>query len=624
MTQSALFESVATLRRAGRSADALRLLRDALRQRGLDAEGIQRAGRIIRKEAGDGGAIERPVEVLLLGQCTTSWLATALGAVAWGQGIPLRVHEGQYDNVLQELSNADGPSRQASVAILLPWHARLLSTEGDPNDRLQRDLQFWQTAWALLAQRGARVIQVGYDWVLPGPRGHLASAQNGPIELVRRLNARLRESLPPDAFFLDLEQTSGLAGRESFYDWRRYHWTKQPFSEEGTCRLARDLSAAIRAVTTGPKKVLVLDLDNTLWGGVVGDLGPFGIGLGDDLHGEAYRSFQRYVKELATRGVLLAVASKNNPVDAREPFEKNSDMVLRLDDFAAFEASWESKDTTIARIAEHLNLGLDSFVFFDDSPAERELIRQSLPMVEVIEVPQDPTDYVGALDAARSFETTSITGEDIARVHQYSVERVRRDLRASFVSHEEYLASLAMVADVRTINEADLQRTVQLLAKTNQFNLTTRRHGLGRIRQMIEMPGAIALTLRLRDRFGDHGLVSILVAVPDDEGGTPVLRIDTWVMSCRVVGRSAERLLFSLVLERSRAAGVERIIGEYIPTSKNHLVATLYEELGFVKAASADQTVVRFALDVSTAAAPASWISLDAGPEASIAHSAGA
>lgn len=623
MTVAALFESVSAMRKAGRGGEALELLRVALRERRLNPEEIQRAGRIVRKEAGDGGAVQKPLEVLLLGQCTTSWLATAMTAIAWGEGLALRVREGRYDNILQELSGTNDGHPPAQVVILLPWHSRLLSQEGEPGDRLNRELQFWQTAWQLVERRHARLIQVGYDWITPGPRGHLSSAGNGPIDLVRQLNERLRETAPSDSYFLDLEQTSGLAGRESFYDSRRYHWTKQPFSEGGLCRLAADLSAAVRAVTTGPKKVLVLDLDNTLWGGVVGDTGPLRIGLGDDPVGEAYRAFQRYVSELAARGVLLAVASKNNPADAREPFEKNPDMVLKLDDFAAFEASWQPKRTTIAHIAELLNLGLDSFVFFDDNPAEREEVRQSLPMVEVVEVPPDPADYVRALDATRWFETTSVTLADTSRVRHYAVERERREARAAFASYDDYLASLAMTADVRTITDADLERVVQLLAKTNQFNLTTRRHGLHRVRQMAQLPGAIALTLRLRDRFGDHGLVSVLIAVPDEESATPVIRIDTWVMSCRVVGRTAERLLFSILLDRCRGARCGTIVGEYIPTAKNHLVSALYTELGFAKMPSLGDDVVRYALDVATAGTPASCIALDGSLEPSAVHSAG-
>ena len=270
---------------------------------------------------------------------------------------------------------------------------------------------------------------------------------------------------------------SGEFGRASFYDQRRYYWTKQPFSEAGTLHLTGHLWAGVRALTTGPKKVLVLDLDNTLWGGVVGETGPLGIGLGDSPEGEAYLAFQKHVKDLTRRGIVLAVASKNNPADAREPFETNLDMALKLDDIAAFEACWEPKGATIQRIARTLNLGLDSFVFFDDNPAEREQVRQALPEVEVVDVPEDPAEYVRVLQAGLWFETVGLIDADWRPAsEQYAVERKRRELQETSGSLDDYLRSLEMVAEVKAIDEADLQRVVQLPGKTNQFNLTTRRH----------------------------------------------------------------------------------------------------------------------------------------------------
>ncbi len=220
----------------------------------------------------------------------------------------------------------------------------------------------------------------------------------------------------------------------------------------------------------------MLDLDNTLWGGVVGETGPLGVALGESADGEAYRAFQKHVKALSKRGIVLAVASKNNAADGLEPFEKNPDMILGLDDIAAAEINWEPKGTTIRRIAETLSLGLDSFVFFDDNPAEREQVRQAIPEVAVAEVPAEPAEYARALQAGLWFEAASLTEDDRVRAEQYAVERKRRDLQQSAGSMEDYLRSLEMRADVREIDEADLMRVVQLLGKTNQFNLTTRRH----------------------------------------------------------------------------------------------------------------------------------------------------
>jgi FkbH-like protein len=471
-------------------------------------------------------------------------------------------------------------------------------------------LAFWQQAWeAIRGRLGSRILQIGYDWVVPGAAGHsLAGRRDGEVGLVREMNAALREHLPAGGYFLDLEQASGMVGRASFYDMRRDYWTKQPFSEAGVCTLAEHLWAGVRALTSGPKKVLVLDLDNTLWGGVVGEVGPLGIAVGEGADGEAFRGFQRHVKNLADRGVVLAVASKNNPEDAREPFGANPDMVLKLDDFGAFEASWEPKGVTIARIAESLNLGLDSFVFFDDNPAEREQVRRALPEVEVPEVPEDPAEFARALQAGLWFEATDLTREDRERAGQYAVERERREARQSYGTLDDYLRSLGMKADVRPVDDADLPRVVQLLSKTNQFNLTTRRHTRENLLGLIGRDRSIPLTFRMADRFGDYGLVGVVIGVPLADDPDRVV-IDTWLMSCRVIGRTFERFMFGEFLGRCRELGYRGIIGEYTPTRKNGLVADLYERLGFGRLApSGGDEMVRHALEVEGSARPETFV----------------
>ena len=495
---------------------------------------------------------------------------------------------------------------------MLPWNQRLLGGPGDPQERVDAELSFWQQAWGLASGRlGARVLQVGYDWVIPGAQGHhLAGRPEGVVGLVNALNGRLRAELPPGAYFLDLDQVSGTMGRSSFYDMRRYYWTKQPFGESGCVELARHLWAGIRALTTGPKKVLVLDLDNTLWGGVVGETGPLGVALGESADGDAYRAFQKHAKELASRGVVLALASKNNLKDALEPFEKNREMVLTLEDVAAYEINWEPKGTTIARLAATLNLGLDSFVFFDDNPAEREQVLQALPEVEVVDVPEDPSEYVRALQAGLWFETTGLTEEDAMRAAQYAVERQRRELEQSATSMDDYLRSLEMVADVREIDEGDLQRVVQLLSKTNQFNLTTRRHAREDVLGLLDRPGSIGMTVRVRDKFGDHGLVAVLIGVPE---GVDALKVDTWLMSCRVIGRTVEQFCFRALWERARALGHRRIIGEYVPSAKNALVVDLYDTLGLRRIEGAPKNGVLYEADLVGAEPPPTFVRTDGG-----------
>jgi FkbH-like protein len=586
------------LRGAGKLREAFALLRDALRRRQLDASATDAAGRFLGKALSGPDAPAADIRILVLGQCTTSWLATALTAEACAGGKTALVNDGGYDTVIQDLA---GLSEDVDVVVLVAWHQRLLAP-GDRSgaDRIQDELGWLQQAWSMIPA-SARLVQVGYDSILPGAMGYQAGCRfSGNVRLVREMNAALREHLPESAFFVDLEQVSADAGRSAFYDARNYFWTKQPFSAAGVCHLARHVWSGVRALTTGPKKVLVLDLDNTLWGGVVGEVGPLGVQFGQSPDGEAFRAFQRHVKELGARGIVLAACSKNNPADAREPFEKNPDMVLSLEDFASFEASWDPKPVAIERIARTLSLGLDSFVFFDDNPAEREQVRQQLPEVEVVEVPSDPAEYAGALQAGLWFESVGITDADRQRSEQYRSEERRRQTREAAASLDDYLSSLEMSADIHPVNEENMLRVVQLLAKTNQFNLTTRRHTEEDVRQMLAQPAALGLALRLADRFGDYGLVSVVLGVPQSGNGPPTLRLDTWLMSCRAIGRTVEHGLMNEVAQRARELGYQALVGEYIPTAKNDLVAGFYPGVGFRPVEAEAGNVRQFTLDLTT------------------------
>lgn len=595
------------LRAAGEIASALDSLQQDLRRGVFDADTLDQAGRLLIRHSESYPGEPRALSVLLVGQFTTSWLVGALTAVAWGRGKATLVREGGYDNVIQDLAAVASP---VDVVVLAPWTQRFLGRDDRPAERrIEDELSFLRRAWELAARAGAAIVQIGYDWERPGPLGYcLSGLAGGRVDAVRELNEQVRRELPKGAYFVDLELVAGEVGRAAFYDARSYHWTKQPFSRVGVARLCEHIWAGVRAVTTGPKKVLVLDLDNTLWGGVVGEVGAMGVELGETADGEAFCAFQREIAGLAERGIVLAVCSKNNPADAREVFEKNPQMILKMADFAAFEATWDPKPEVIGRIARSLRLGLDSFVFFDDSPAEREHVLQSLPDVEVVDVPGDPAGYVGALQAGLWFEAVGVTQADRMRKEQYRQEEQRRELEQGSVSVQSYLESLQMVADVRLLDEPDMDRAVQLLGKTNQFNLTTRRHTVEIVRSMLAAPRSIALTLRLADRFGDAGLVSLVLAMPPGEANSTILRIDTWLMSCRVIGRTVEDYLLNQLVERARTLDYRSLQGEYIPTAKNQLVADLYDRLGFARGADRPDGGREYALDLLRYAARPSSI----------------
>jgi FkbH-like protein len=346
---------------------------------------------------------------------------------------------------------------------------------------------------------------------------------------------------------------------------------------EGSAALAESFAAICRGLYGRARKVLVLDLDNTLWGGVIGDDGVDGIQIGRETAvAEAYTAFQEYCLRLRDRGVLLAVCSKNDEAVARAGFE-HPDSVLRMEHFASFRANWEPKDENIEAIAAELNLGWDSFVFVDDNPAERALVAAQLPGVAVVEVGDDVAGYPAAIECGRYFEAVTLTGEDLARSGLYEREAQRTLVAGEFADYEAYLESLEMTAEIERFKPVYLERITQLTNKTNQFNVTGRRYTLAEMEAVMNDPAAVGLYGRLSDRFGDHGLVSVVVGRRDGD----VLEIETWLMSCRVLKRGMEDAMLDALVEQARLLGVRRLRGHYVATRKNAMVAEHYSRLGF-------------------------------------------
>ena len=586
---------------------ARRVVWSKLRERPLLAQDIDRVGRWVRKWK----AKAKPsssLSALLLGQWTTSWLMSALEVEAWIRGVNLEVEEGEYDQVLQDSFKPIN----ADLVILIPWNKRLL---GSPNQAgIDHEVGYWQRVWSNLSKPSThrpsppKIIQVGYDIPSAGAQGIALAGQGfGALDLIRQVNHKLRTALPEGVYFADLSALASEVGKRIFYDARQYHWTKQPLSQIGVQSLATLLWAGCRALTIGPKKVLVLDLDHTLWGGVVGDEGATGVSVGGGADGEAFSAFQRHCKALSQRGILLAVASKNHLEDAQAPFKEHPEMILKLEDFAAFEAHWESKAISIQRIADTLKLGLDSFVFFDDHPVERAVVRDLLPEVEVVDVPKEPALYVEALERGRWFESAQMTQEDLMRAQQYQQEQARRSLTAQFESLEAYLLTLEMRAEVRPLSDEDLPRVMQLIGKTNQFNFTTRRHSQPYVESLRAQARALCLTLRVSDRFGDYGLVSVILATPHP-AQPQRLEVDTWLMSCRVIGRSVEQGFFTYLVEAARELGYRELQVTYCPTRKNRLISDLLPSLGGSLSSEEEAQVYLFQLEAWSP--PQSYVSL--------------
>jgi FkbH-like protein len=352
---------------------------------------------------------------------------------------------------------------------------------------------------------------------------------------------------------------------------------KMPYAPDALPMLARHTVAALIARLGLSRRCVVLDLDNTLWGGVIGDDGLEGISLGGGTAGEAYQDFQVALKELTGRGIVLAVASKNDHEVALRPFREHPEMVLREGDIAAFVANWGPKSDSIRAIADQLSLGLDSFVFLDDNPYERAEVRRALPQVDVPVLPEDPTGYRQALAAYPYFEPAAFTAADRDRAEQYRARAQAEALKTSADSLEDYQASLNMVAQFGAIDGVNMPRVVQLINKTNQFNLTTIRRNQAELEAFLARPGARGFWVRLADKFADHGLIAVVLAEATDEG----LVIDTLLMSCRVLGRGVEALMMAELGRIAAQAGCHAVIGRYVPSGRNGMVADLYPRLGF-------------------------------------------
>lgn len=360
--------------------------------------------------------------------------------------------------------------------------------------------------------------------------------------------------------------------------------------------LARHLARTIASATRATAKCLVLDLDNTLWGGVIGDDGMEGIALGDDHPGSAFKAFQRRVLSLMDRGILIALASKNDLDVVERVFREHPEMLIKWEHLAAVRINWSPKSINLREIADELNIGSDALVLFDDNPVERAEVRANAPEVGVIEVPADPLGYERALADASYFDQTALSSEDRARSDSYQQERRRREFGQRFESVEEFLRGLEMVVEIGTASPSTMGRIAQLVAKTNQFNLTTRRHSEAQIAAMARRPDGRVAYLRLTDRFGDQGLVAVAILLRRGNDAA----IDTFVMSCRVMNRRVEDALMAYLVGEARAMGCRSVVGDFLPTKKNGMVRDFYPRFGFTRVAE-EEGVTRYALDLRTA-----------------------
>jgi FkbH-like protein len=451
---------------------------------------------------------------------------------------------------------------------------------------------------ALRTRRPVTVVLANFHLPPSEPLSNLAARHPGSRSLhVQRVNLELAARAPAHVVLLDI---AGLASRQGIHQWFdpvAWHHSKQPVSYDAMPLFVHALAALLASTCVAPAKCVVLDLDNTLWGGVVADDGLDGIRIGQgNAEGEAYQEFQRYLLGLRRRGILLAVCSKNQEAIAREAFEKHDQMAIRLSDISAFFANFDPKPDNLRRIAHELNLGLDALVFVDDNPVERDQVRLFTPEVRVPEIPADPAGFVRCLERCFLFETQSITGEDLLRAESYAANRQRAVLAMSVTDVGEYLRSLEMQAALASYGEPFLDRITQLINKSNQFNLCTRRSSAEEVKALATDHGRVTLSIRLRDRFGDNGLISAIHGRVED--GRFI--IENWVMSCRVLDRGVEQVALNHLAVRARERGCRAIDGSYIPTPKNALVREHYRKLGFAQASDSPDGRTGWSLDLAS------------------------
>jgi FkbH-like protein len=556
------------------------------------------------------GLATKPIRLAVLASSTVDHLLPALRVGALRRGLWLNIYIGHYGQYLQELMDPQSALYQYKPdTVLFALDAHHLVSGFDAGDsatdaqqRLDNLCAMITRQWRLAREQlGCKVIQQTLPRVFDGLFGNNEIRLPGShARIVDQLNNRLRELA--DTEHVDLLAIDAQAARDGLHAWYSpvlWHRAKQEI-HPAAAPVYGDLFARLIAAQRGRSyKCLVLDLDNTLWGGVIGDDGMEGIVLGQgSALGEAFVAFQHYARSLSRRGIILAVCSKNDEANALEPFDRHPDMVLKRSDIACFVANWTDKATNIREIANRLNIGLDSLVFVDDNPFERQIVRRELPVVAVPELPEDPALYAASLADSGYFEGLHLTAEDLERTHQYQANIQRESLMSSTTDVEGYLRSLNMEAQWSRFDRVGQQRVVQLINKTNQFNLTTKRTDDATIVGLIADARALTLQIRLLDQFGDNGIIAIIIG--QFETASTDLRIDTWLMSCRVLGRGVEQTTLNLIAAEAQRLGAHRLIGEYRPTAKNGMVREHYAKLGFAPLTELDGGVTRWELRLDT------------------------
>ena len=531
------------------------------------------------------------MKVALLGDTATQLLVTAIKGEAVDRGINLDLYEGEYSQVERQLMDPTSELYEFDADIIIVFQSTHKLGEYHSSQPMENQVLLAEERLSFIASlcenpsfANKKLIYFNYPEIEDTVFGSYANKVESSFSYqVRKLNFELMNLARqyPNLFICDIAGLQNLFGRQFMFAPNVYMTTEMVLSVNALPYVASRVVDIIAAIKGQFKKCLILDLDNTVWGGVIGDDGLEGIELGHGLGiGKAFTEFQMWIKKLKQRGIIICVASKNNEETAKEPFEKHPDMILKLDDIAVFQANWETKVDNIRTIQGILNIGFDSMVFLDDNPFERNMVRENIPGITVPELPEDPAMYLEYLYSLNLFETASYSNADKDRTKQYQVEAKRVSLSKTFTNEADFLKSLNMISTVSGFTKFNTPRVAQLSQRSNQFNLRTIRYTEAAIESMAQDPNVIDLSFTLEDKFGDNGLIAVIIMKKQDD---ETLFVDTWFMSCRVLKRGMENFTLNTMVECAKAKGFKRVIGEYIPTPKNKMVEQHYPHLGFAK-----------------------------------------
>lgn len=527
--------------------------------------------------------------LVVLGNVATQFFSTSVCGCAKLAGINLKVVDIDYNQIDAQLFDESSEVYEARADYVLIWLAseKLYEEFLDlPMERrglfatgyMAKIEQWWER---LEKNTKARIIQPNLVEIDDKALGqYSAKVDLSFIYQLRKLNYCLQERMNAknNVYPVDFSAIQNTIGRGEFHDPVIYFTSKMAVSLNALPYVAKAVVDVIKSASGMIKKCVVLDLDNTLWGGVIGDDGLGGIEIGELGRGHAFTNFQRWLKELKQCGIILTVCSKNNEDTAKEPFEKLDEMVLKLSDISVFVANWDDKASNIRLIKETLNIGMDSMVFLDDNPFERNLVRELIPEICVPELPEDPARYVSFLQGENLFDTVSFTGAGSDRTQMYREEFERKKLEKSYESIDDYLKSLNMVAVAKPFEKNMYQRIAQLSQRSNQFNLRTVRYTEDEIERIAQSDKYLTLFFSLKDKFGEYGLISAVIMEKTSE---EEVFVDTWFMSCRVLKRGMEDFIVNSMVETAKEHGFNVINAEYISTAKNAMVKDLYREKGF-------------------------------------------